>query len=160
MADNLGDAVVTQLLKYSSMALDADFALTRVIRNARVTPVDATALQGVRELLEFAREGERLVKDPVLTSNVVLAMRVYGDVLRSGKHLGADALGAAEKAVAAVLAASASETADAAALENARLLRAFIRMYQDEALSSCCGPIENVVFVDEAIREAGRIATA
>jgi hypothetical protein len=145
MMPRAGDVITAQMLKYGMLALDMDFALSRIIASSKVTAADAETLNKARELLSDARNGKALVDEPRLTSNAVIAMKLYGAFLRSGTtEIGSDVLNAVGKLLDEIRTASDDTPVDAGAKSAARVLRTFFRAFGDDALAACSGPLETV----------------
>jgi hypothetical protein len=139
------NAVVARMLSYGLIALEVDLALTRAIVNKQVTEADASTIERAREVIDFAKEGEELTRTLKLTSNSVLAMRVYDSVRNyPGVHekIGESVLVAVDGLLTSFLRKPRGIPLDSEALKAATLLRDFFRFFRNDALGSCSGPME------------------
>jgi hypothetical protein len=144
MLSRTGDVIAAQMLEYGMLALDLDFALSRIIASSKVTISDAATLSSAKDLLEFARKGEALVKEPRLTSNAVIAMKLYGAFLRSGTEIGKDVLDAVSGLIELIQTAPRDRAINPEVSEAAKALRTFFRAFGDDAFAACRGPLETV----------------
>jgi len=145
------DPIAASLLRYALMALDLDIALGRMLEAAALQESDLAVLDRTKELLDFAREGQRLFQEPVLTHNAVAAMTVYETFVRSGTVLEEmpnnqreAVLDAVATLVDEVKGAQSGHVLAQEQAEAAKHLRLFFGAFRNDALTATSRPMERV----------------
>lgn len=145
------DPIAASLLRYALMALDLDIALGRMLEAPALQESDLAVLDRTKELMDFAREGQRLFREPALTHNAVAAMTVYETFVRSGtvlEEMPSDQREAVLEAVSSLVEevgkAKLGQTLAGEQVEAAKHLRLFFGAFRNDALNATSRPMERV----------------